>query len=78
MGPTIDFGTIVIYFIGFIITVFLVRWIFRIDRILTNLDKQYEVTKLMAEKMGVDELDIKKIDDFEEYRRLKSTKDDEE
>jgi hypothetical protein len=78
MQPTIDFGTILLYVISFLITVFLIRWIFRIDRILANLDKQYAVTKLIAEKLGVDELDIKKIDDFEEYKRLKRIREDEE
>jgi hypothetical protein len=68
-GP--DFGTICLYIALFFVAVFIIRWIFRIDRILTNLDKQYEINKLIAYKLGVENMDIKKIDDYEEYYRLK-------
>jgi len=77
MESQIDIGTLLLYFIGFTITIFYIRWIFRIDRILGNSDKQYQLTKLMAEKMGVEKLDIVKIDNIQEYQRLKNIEENE-
>lgn len=65
-------------FILFILGLFLVRWIFRVDKLLRVQQKQYEVFLLIAMKMNVDKNDLLRIDDPHEHWKQQKRKKNEQ
>jgi hypothetical protein len=68
-------GYLLLVFIGFIIGVFITRWIFRIDKIVKLQEKQYAVFVLMARKMNVDKDELLRIENPQEYWYQQQQKD---
>ncbi len=53
---------LILSFIGFIVGVFITRWIFRIDTMVEYQKKQYMILREMARRNGVNENLIEEID----------------
>jgi hypothetical protein len=54
-------------FFLFIISIFIMRWIFRVDKLIRLQQKQYEVFLQIALKMNVDRNDLLRIDNPHEH-----------
>ncbi len=67
-----DITTIAIAAAFFIAGVFITRWIFSIKSIVNTLDDQRLILLRIAEKIGVNEVDLLKITNPEKYYKIQA------